>query len=149
MDVQTIVNDVKGRVEPYVAKGQEVVTLSVDTLKKANGIVAEGVQTLVKTQVGASKDLFAAVQTSFDKAKTAGIKAVAASPIEYLPEGRELVISAYNDTVTLVSKTSGEVAKVVKAGFESVSASFGGSAKPAAKKAPRKTARKAATKKAA
>ena len=141
MSVQTIVNDVKGRVEPYVAKGQQVVTVSVDTFKKATPIVVDGVQSLVQTQIEAGKDLFAAVQGSFEKAKTAGIKAVAASPIEYLPEGRERVLSAYNDSVVLVSKTSDEIVKLVKSSFKTVD----GQAKKAA---PRKTAAKKATKKA-
>ena len=154
MTVQTIVNDVKGRVEPLVAKGQEVVTVSVDALLKANDVVVDGVQTVVKTQIEAGKDLFATLQTSFEKAKSAGLKAVAAAPIDYLPDGRERVVSAYNDTVTTVSKTSGEVVKIVKKGYASVSAKLSGATvarkapakKVAAKKAP---AKKRATKKAA
>lgn len=149
MSVQTIVNDVKGRVEPYVAKGQQVVTVSVDTFKKATPIVVDGVQSLVQTQIEAGKDLIAAVQGSFEKAKTAGIKAVAASPIEYLPDGRERVLSAYNDSVVLVSKTSDEIVKLVKSGFESVSATIDGEAKKAPRKTVRKTTAKKATKKAA
>lgn len=153
MTVQTIVNDVKGRVEPLVAKGQQVVTLSVDTLLKANDVVVDGVQSVVKTQIEAGKDLYAAFQTSFEKAKSAGIKAVAADPITYLPNGRKQVLSAYNHTVSTVSKTSGEVAKIVKSGFGSVSAKLGGSAtakKSPAKKAVRKApAKKRATKKVA
>ncbi|EIT71042.1 MULTISPECIES: phasin family protein [Hydrocarboniphaga] len=143
MSVQAIVHDVKGRVEPYVAKGQQVVTVSVDTFKKATPIVVDGVQSLVHTQIEAGKDLFAAVQGSFEKAKTAGIKAVAASPIEYLPDGRERVLSAYNDSVVLVSKTSDKLVKLVKSSFATVD----GEAKKTA--APRKTTAKKATKKAA
>lgn len=153
MTVQTIVNDVKGRVEPLVAKGQEVVTLSVDALLKANDVVVDGVQTVVKTQIEAGKDLLATFQSSFEKAKTAGFKAVAAAPIDYLPDGRERVVSAYNDTVTVVTKTSGEVVKIVKKGYQTVSAKLSGApvAKPSAKKAAAKKAptRKRATKKAA
>lgn len=146
MTVQTIVNDVKGRVEPLVAKGQQVVNLSVDTLLKANDVVVDGVQTVVKTQIEAGKDLLAVFQSSFEKAKTAGIKAVAAAPADYLPAGRERVVSAYNDTLTVVGKTSGEVVKIVKHGYETVSAKLSGA--PAKKKAPaKKTAAKAPAKK--
>lgn len=156
MTVQTIVSDVKGRVEPLVAKGQEVVTVSVDTLLKANDVVVDGVTTVVKTQVEAGKDLFAAAQASFEKAKSAGIKAVVASPIEYLPDGRERVVSAYNDTVTVVTKTGEEVVKIVKEGYETVTATLTGAPvaakaapakKPAQRKAPaakKRTAKKAA-----
>jgi len=146
MTVQTIVNDVKGRVEPLVAKGQEVVTLSVDTLLKANDVVVDGVQSLVKTQVEAGKDLLFVAQTFYGKAKSAGLKKVAASPGTYIPDPSERVVSAFNDSVAVVSKTSGEVVKIVKKGYESVSAKLSGA--PAHKKAPaKKAARKAPAKK--
>jgi hypothetical protein len=148
MNVDTIVSDVKGRVEPIVTKGQEVLTVSFDTLKQANGIVVDGVQSLVKTQVEAGKDLFGAVQTSFEKAKTDGIKAVATSPVEYLPEGREVVVAAYNDSVAIVTKSSEELVKVVKQGYENVSAKLSGKTTvsaevSAAKKTVKKTVKKA------
>lgn len=156
MNVDTIVKDVKGRVEPYVAKGQEVVSVSVDTLKQANSVVVDGVQSLVKTQVEAGKDLLAAVQTSFNKVKADGIKAVAAAPIEYLPDGRERVLSAYNDSVTVVTKAGDQVAKIVKKGFSTVSGTLSGRAAAKvkakttqAKTTVRKTVRKATAKKSA
>ena len=128
MNVESIVSDVKGKVEPIVAKGQEAVQVGFETLKTANGIVVEGVQTLVKTNVEAGKDLFAAAQTSFEKAKADGIKTVAANPVAYLPEGKDRVISAYNDTVTLVSKTSDELVKTLKQGFDGINAAITGEA---------------------
>jgi hypothetical protein len=148
MDVQAIVNDLKGKAQPYVSKGQKVVNASVTTLKQANGIVASGVESLAKTQFEAGKDLFAAAQSSFAKAKADGIKAVAASPATYLPEGRERVLSAYNDSVVVVSKTSEKLTKVLKLGVASVT---GKGTRPArkspAKTAPKKTAaRKSARK---
>ena len=126
MNVETIVNDVKGRVEPIVAKGQEVVETGFETLKSANAIIVEGVQTLVKTNVEAGKDLFAAAQTSFEKAKTDGLKTVAANPVAYLPEGKDLVVAAYNDTVSLVAKTSDELVQTLKEGFDSINATLTG-----------------------
>ena len=132
MDVETIVNDVKGRVEPIVAKGQEVVEAGFETLKSANAIIVEGVQTLVKTNVEAGKDLFAAAQTSFEKAKTDGLKTVAANPVAYLPEGKDVVVAAYNDTISLVSKTSDELVAALKEGFDSINATISG--KPAVAK---------------
>ncbi|MGH8456762.1 MAG: phasin family protein [Stenotrophobium sp.] len=151
MNVETIVNDVKGRVEPIVAqgkevvaKGQEVVLAGFETLKTANGIVVEGVQTLVKTNVEAGKDLFAAAQTSFEKAKADGLKTVAANPVAYLPEGKDRVISAYNDTVELVTKTGDELVKTFKQGFETINAKITGEAVVVAK--AKATVKKAATK---
>lgn len=143
MDVETIVNDVKGRVEPIMAKGQEVVETGFETLKSANAIIVEGVQTLVQTNVAAGKDLFAAAQTSFEKAKTDGLKTVAANPVAYLPEGKDVVVAAYNDTVSLVSKTSDELVQTLKEGFDSINATLTG--KPAVAKV-KATVKKAASK---
>lgn len=156
MGVETIVNDVKGAVEPYVAKGQDVVTLSFETLKQANTIVVDGVQELLKTNVGAGKDLFAAAQTSFEKAKVDGIKAVAAKPIEYVPAGKDVVVAAYKDSLTIVTKAGEELVGVVKKGYEDVAAKLTGSTTVSgevkkAKSTARKTVKKAgaAAKKAA
>lgn len=143
MDVETIVNDVKGRVEPIVAKGQEVVETGFETLKSANAIIVEGVQTLVQTNVAAGKDLFAAAQTSFEKAKTDGLKTVAANPAAYLPEGKDVVVAAYNETVSLVSKTGDELVAALKEGFDSINATISG--KPAVAKV-KTTAKRAAGK---
>ena len=150
MGVETIVNDVKGAVEPYMAKGQDVVTLSFETIKQANTVVVEGVQELFKTNVDAGKDLFAAAQSSFEKVRTDGLKAVAAKPIEYLPEGREVVVAAYKDSFSIVTKTGEELLNVVKKGYEDVAAKLSGSTTVSgevqkAKSTVRKSAKKAAS----
>ena len=156
MNVDTIVSDVKGAVEPYVAKGQDVVTLSFETIKQANTIVVEGVQELFKTNVDAGKDLLAAAQTSFEKAKADGLKAVATKPVEYLPVSKDLVLAAYKDSFSIVTKTGEDLYSVVKKGFEDVTAKLSGSTTVSgevkkAKSTVRKTAKKAtsAAKKAA
>lgn len=148
MNVETIVSDVKGAVEPYVAKGQDVVTLSFETLKQANTIVVEGVQELLKTNVDAGKDLLSAAQASLEKAKTDGLKAVAAKPVDYLPVGKDVVIAAYKDSFSIVTKTGEELVNVVKKGFEDVTAKLTGSSTVSgevkkAKSTVRKTAKKA------
>lgn len=157
MNFETLVKDVQKQVEPIVeqgqellAQGQDVVLAGFETLKTANSIVLDGVQTLVKTQFEAGKDLFEAAQTSFEQALADGIKAVAADPISYLPEGKERVISAYNDSLTVVTKTSDKLAKTFKSGYVTISAKISGEPLPAKRKAParktaaRKTVRKAA-----
>ncbi|MGH8517008.1 MAG: phasin family protein [Panacagrimonas sp.] len=143
-------NDVKGAVEPFVAKGQDVVTVSLETFKQANTVVVEGVQELFKTNVDAGKDLFAAAQTSFEKARTDGLKAVASKPIEYIPDGREVVVAAYKDSFSIVSKTGEELFSVVKKGYEDVAAKLTGSTTVSgevkkAKSTARKTVKKATT----
>lgn len=150
MNVEQIVKEVQGRVEPIIeqgqeliGQGQEVVQSGFETLKAANGIVVEGVQALVKTNVDAGKDLIALAQTSFEKAKTDGLKAVAADPVAYLPEGKDRVVSAYNDNVALVTKTGDKLVKTFKDGYEAISAKIAG--EPAVVKKARTTAKKAAS----
>lgn len=149
MNVETIITDVKTRGEVVVARGQEVVESGFETLKAANAIVVEGVKTLVDTNVAAGKDLFAVAQTSFSKAKTDGVKAVASNPVAYLPEGKDRVLAAYNDSVAVVTKTSDELVKTIKAGYETISAKIAGDetvvaeAATEAKKTVKKTVSKA------
>lgn len=148
MNVETIVSDVKGAVEPYVAKGQDVVSLSFETLKQANSIVVEGVQELLKTNVDAGKDLISAAQSSFEKARADGLKAVATKPVDYFPVGKDVVIAAYKDSFSIVTKTGEELYGVVKKGFEDVTAKLTSSSTVSggvkkAKSTVRKTAKKA------
>ncbi|WP_028080472.1 phasin family protein [Solimonas soli] len=153
MSVETIVNDVKSRADVVVTRGQEVLGAGVETLKAANTIVVEGVQELVQTNVAAGKELSTLVQASVSKAKTDGIKAVAANPVAYLPEGKATVVGAYTESVKIVTKTGDELAKTLKSGVETITAKIQGEAPVVAKakKTVTKTASKAkkAAKKAA
>ncbi len=144
MNVETIVNDVKTRADVVVTRGQDVLEAGVETIKAANAIIVDGVQVLVQTNVAAGKELVGLAQASFEKAKTDGIKAVAANPVAYLPEGKDTVVNAYTDSLSAVSKTGDQLAKTLKSGYGSITAKLNG-AKPAAKTA-KKTARKTATK---
>ncbi|NGY05188.1 phasin family protein [Solimonas terrae] len=144
MSVEAIVNDVKTRADVVVSRGQEVIEAGVETLVAANTIVVEGVQELVQTNVGAGKELATLVQASVTKAKTDGFKAVAAKPIDYLPEGKTTVVTAYSDSVKIVSKTGGELAKTLKSGVETITAKIQGQAPVVAK--AKKTAKKTVTK---
>lgn len=144
MNVETLVNDVKARTDVVVTRGQEVLEAGFETLKAANAIVVDGVQTLIQTQVAAGKELIGFAQASLEKAKTDGIKAIAANPAAYLPEGRDTVLDAYTETVNTVSKTGDQLAKTFKGGYETITAKLAG-AKPAVKKA-RKVVRKTAAK---
>jgi hypothetical protein len=152
MNFEKAVNEVKGRIETVGEqvkdgletvgeRSQGVAKVSLKAIKAANEVVIEGVQDLVATQTGAAKELYTAGKQSFDKAFAAGLVAVVKSPIEYLPDGRETIVDAFNETVTTVTKTGEKLAKVAKNGYQGISAQIQG--KPlrtqAGKRAKRKT----------
>lgn len=126
MNVETIVSDVKGRVEPIVAKGQDVVFYGFEVLKSANTIVVDGVTSVYRTNLAVGKDLVGYAQTSFTKAKSDGIKAVAANPAAYLPEGKDALFGALSATRETVIKTGDELVKTFKSGFETITAKLNG-----------------------
>lgn len=141
MKFEKAVTEVKDRLETVGEQAQDVAKVSLKTLKAANEIVIDGVTTLVATHTGAAKELFTTGKQSFDKAVAAGLVAVAKSPVAYIPDGRDTIVGAFNETVTTVTKTGEKLVKVVKAGYEGVSATITGKqAKKARKKAVRKVA---------
>ncbi|WP_029921557.1 hypothetical protein [Nevskia soli] len=146
MSLQTVVDDVKGRVETLTTQGQKVAQISLDTLKQSGEIVADKFQTLVKTESAAAKELYTVTKLSFDKAIADGFKAFTAAPISYLPP-KDKFITVYTDTVTLVSATGDELYKTFKTGFSSIQAELKGEAAPVKKvKAAAKKATGAAKK---
>lgn len=144
MELQTVINDVKGKAETYADQAQNVIKTSVDVVKQANGIVVGSVQTLAKTESAAAKDLYEAAVASFEKAKKAGVKAVANEPMAYVPAGRDRVTTAYTDSVKVVTKARTDLEKVFDKGFDSIQVTLGVK-KPAPKRAA-STAKKTATK---
>src|ERR1700745_3253829 len=72
MSLQTVVDDVKGRVETLTAQGQKVAQISFDTLKPTGEITADKFQALVKTQSEAAKEIYSAAKAGFDKAVADG-----------------------------------------------------------------------------
>lgn len=146
MDFEKAVNDVKGRLETVGERGQGVAKVSVKTFKAANEIVISGVQGLVETHTEAAMDLYNAGKHSFDKAVADGLLAVVKAPIEYLPDGRETIVDAFNDTVTVVTKTGEKLAKVAKTGYGDVVNTINGKPLRKARKAVRKATRKAVRK---
>jgi hypothetical protein len=132
MSLQTVVDDVKGRVETLTTQGQKVAQISLDTLKQSGEIVADKFQTLVKTESAAAKELYTVTKLSFDKAIADGFKAFTAAPISYLPP-KDKFVTVYTDTVTLVSATGDELYKTFKTGFSSIQAELKGEAAPVKK----------------
>lgn len=141
MNIETIISDVKSKVSPYASKGQAVADVSLKTLKRANGLVLSGVQTVFSTQKTAGKGLLTEAQKTFDKAKADGFAAVAAAPASYLPKGKPF-LDACSESISAVNKTTGDVIEAVMKGYAQASAKVSG--KPVAKK---KTARAASPRK--
>jgi len=146
MTFEKAVKEVQGRLETVGERSQDVAKVSLKTLKAANQIVIAGVQDIVTAQAAAAKDLYAASKQSFDKAVAAGLVAVVKSPIEYLPEGKDTIVGAINETVETITKTGEKLVKVAKNGYEGVAASLQGkrTARATARKSVRKTAATAA-----
>jgi len=145
MSLQSVVEDVKGRVETLSGHGQKVAEISIDSLKQAGDVVVGGYKSLVSDNMAAAKEIYSAAVSSFEKAKTDGLKAVAADPISYLPT-TDTLTAPFSQTVTVVSRTGEELYKVVKTGVETIQAQLTG--KPAvvakAEKAVKATTKKAA-----
>ena len=156
MQVQEIIEDVKGRAEKVskeaqvryekVSKqAQDVIKTSRDTAKKAGDLVKKNAKKVADTNQTTAKGLIGNAKSSLSKAREAGIKEVAAKPAEFLPEGKDDVLKAYNVTVTTVTKTREDLAKLLKKSADQIKVTIEGK-KPVAKKAT--TARKPAARKA-
>ena len=139
---ETVTKDAQDLAETIGERSQGVAKVSLKHIKAANEIVVEGVQDIVTAQTAAAKDLFNAGKHSFDKAVSAGLVAVAKAPVEYLPEGRDTLVGAFNETVDTLTKTGEKLVKVAKAGYQDVTLTIQG--KPLKAKAHR--AAKRATK---
>lgn len=144
MNFEKAVKEVQGTLETVGERSQDVAKVSLKTLKAANEIVVEGVQDIVALQTAAAKDLYTAGKQSFDKAVAAGLVAVAKTPVAYLPEGRETIVGAFNDTVETVTKTGEKLVKVAKSGYQGITASIQGKPVRKAVKKVRKAAHSAA-----
>lgn len=160
MALQNIVDDVKTRVETLgqeaqnryhklSKQAQDVVKTSTDTAKKAGDLVSKNAKKVAQTNQGAARQVLESTRVSITKAREAGIKEVAAKPVEFLPQGKDPVVKAYQDTVTTLGKTRTDLSKLLKKSADQIRVTLQG--KPVAKKAaPAKrkvatTARKATT----
>ena len=145
MNIEKAVKEVQGRLETVGEQAQDLAKVSLNTLKAANEIVVEGVQGLVTVQTAAAKDLYTAGKQSLDKAVAAGLVAVVKTPVEYLPDGRETIVGAFNESIETVTKTGEKLVKVVKTGYEQAAATITGKPVRKATRATRKSTRKTAT----
>jgi len=120
MKIQEIVSDVRSRVGTAGKHYQDAFKAYFDAQRKAVGVVTKNGQTLANTEIGAAKNLFAAAKSSFDKARTDGVRKVANNPQAYVPNGRDQIVSAYKDTIDLLVQTGNELSSVVTSGYKSV-----------------------------
>lgn len=141
MNLQSVVDDVKGRFEGLTSQGQKAAKVSLDTLKQANEVVVDSVQSLVKGNADAAKDLFSSAKSGFDKARADGVKAVVSAPTSYLPP-RDKFVGVLKDSRSIVIKTSDDLVKLVKEGYSSINGDIDDVAKEV-KASARKTASKA------
>ena len=141
MTFEKAVKEVQDRLETVGERSQDVAKVSLKTLKAANEIVIEGVQDIVTAQTAAAKDLYAAGKQSFDKAVAAGLVAVVKAPVEYLPEGRDTIVGAFNETVDTLTKTGEKLVKVAKSGYEDVTKTIQGKPLKKAARAAKKATR--------
>lgn len=139
MDVQSLITEVTGRAEKFAAQGQEVATIGFDTLKTANSIVLGSATTIAKTNADAATAIFGDAKVSFEKATKAGVQAVIANPVAYLPATTPAV-EAFNATVQTLLDTKGELVKTFEGGYSTIVATINGTpAKKVVKAAAAKT----------
>lgn len=144
MNLDSVMSDVKAKMGVVQLRAQDVAEVSYETLKQASDIVLNGVQVLVKTHSETATELFGYGKASFEKAKADGFAAVVANPVVYMPEGRERLVAAFNDTLTTFTRTGEDLAKVLMSGYENVSSRLTGNGAPVQAKA-KKAASKAAS----
>lgn len=145
MDVQSLITEVTGRAEKFAAQGQEVASISFDTLKTANSIVIESATTIAKTNADAATALFGEAKVSFGKASKAGVQAVIANPVAYLPVTTPAV-EAFNSTVKTLKDTGGELVKTFEGGYSTIVATLNGDTVAASAKKAVKTVKTAVKK---
>jgi len=135
MAIQDVFNDVKARVEAASKRYQGIFNTYVDVNRKAFNVVTTKAQTLANTEIGAAKNIYAAARASFDQARKDGLRQVASKPTQYVPNGRDQVVSAYKQTIDLLVKTGTELTDIYSKGYKSILDDVTGKkAKPAAKK---------------
>lgn len=144
MEMQTLVNEFKGRIERVGVQTQDAYKSYVDARKKAYGVVSSNVQTLVRTETDTMLGLYGAASERFSAARKESIKSVIFVPVDILPEGRERLISAYREARSHFVKTRDELLSIALKGFEDIRGSFA-EAKSEAKTMASKSATQAKT----
>jgi len=137
--VEKVRGEAKSRFDMVNGRAENVIKVSTDTVKKAGDVVSKAAKTVAETNKTAGKDLYGKAVSSVEKARGAGVKAVAQKPADFLPEGRDTVTKAFEVSKKTVVKSAEDLQKLATTGIDSVKAAVEGK-KPAAKKAaPKRT----------
>lgn len=143
MKIENLISDVRSRVQPYLQRGQLAASVSLDLARNANGVVSDGVLTLCKTQRAAGRALVDEAQQRLERARVDGLKAVISAPLSYLPEGRETLGQALEQSRTVIDQTGDKLATIARRGYLRVSETLQGEAPK--RRAPRRTRKAAAS----
>lgn len=112
MNLQSVVEDL-------TSQGQKAARVSYNTIKQANEVVFDGVQSLYQENTSFAKNLYSSAKAGFEKARADGVKAVVSSPISYLPPSDKF-FDAFKDSRSIVINTGDDLLKLVKAGYASL-----------------------------
>jgi hypothetical protein len=126
MKIQSVVSDVRQRLETAARPYQGAFKAYVDAQRKALTVVTRSSQSLANTEIGAAKNIFASARASFDRARNDGLLQLASKPRSYLPRSRPQLIEAYKVTIDLLMKTGNELNDVVSNGYRSVRGELAG-----------------------
>ena len=95
--VEKVRGEAKSRFELVSGRAENAIKVSTDTLKKAGDLVSTTAKTVAKTNQDAAEDLYGQAKTSVTKAREAGFKAVSEKPADFLPQGRTVVVKAFEE----------------------------------------------------
>lgn len=120
MKIQSVVHDVRQRIETAGRHYQGAFKAYVDAQRKALTVVSRNGQSLANTEIGAAKNIYASARASFERARADGVRQLASQPTSYLPSSRPQLIEAYKTTMDLLVKTGNELNDVVWSGYRNV-----------------------------
>ncbi|NNC23617.1 hypothetical protein HKX42_07185 [Salinisphaera sp. USBA-960] len=109
MDVVRLLTDAGTRFTRVRRTARNSVRVALDSQRQAAGIVLHNGRTLINTEIGAAKNLSAALGASVRRARGAGLRRVASQPADYLPNGRRQVIAAAKDSAGVIQRTGDEL----------------------------------------
>src|SRR5690625_3035974 len=117
MQVQTIVDEFKGRVGRVGVQTQDALKSCQNANRQAFSVVAGNVQTLAKTQTGALVDFYGTATGRFNEARKEGVKKIVFVPVDIYPEGRDSLVSAYRDVQDHFVRTRDDLVKIVRESY--------------------------------
>lgn len=124
MEMQTLVNEFKGRLERVSSQTQDAYKSYRDARKEAYKVLSSNVQTLAKAETDTVLSFYGSASERFNAARKESVKSVIFVPVDILPEGRERLVSAYREARGHFVKTREELSKILRKGFDGIRGSF-------------------------